>query len=113
MRSNGERMPTRKVGRKADDPNKVVVSGAWAEADAASLEKHLLGLLGSMSGPMVTLDLTRMSRIGSRHISVCIGFYRELEQRGIQLRLVADAETCRLLRMFKLDGLFQLQEGRS
>ena len=79
---------------------------------STELEKEFITALAAVSCPVV-LDLTNTTIIDSRGIALCVGLYKECQQKGISFSIEAGPELCRFFKLLKLDRILHFTEKGS
>ena len=112
--SQGATMGTRKasVDTSDTDLHRFVVEKNIIGDYSTELEKRFSGELASVKGPVV-LDLSATSIIDSRGVALCVGLYKECQQKNLQFSIEVSPELSHFFMLLKLDRILQFTEKGS
>jgi anti-anti-sigma factor len=93
-----------------EESQRIVVEKNMTGAFVSDLEKRFLEAMKAVQGSLVVLDLTDVSVIDSRGVSLCIGLKKECDKKGSPFTIETNPEIHKMFKMCKLTRVIDMKE---
>ena len=109
--AKGNRMEESKSASSAAEKNvlRITVERNIRSDFCIELEKRFQAEMQKAEAPVV-LDLTRVSFIDSRGVALCVGLFKECQQKKLAFSVEVSPELARFFNLLKLDRVFPITE---
>ncbi len=79
---------------------------------STELENQFRTELSTVNCPVV-LDLSTITIVDSRGVALCVGLYKECQQKNLQISIDVSPELAQFFKLLKLDRILQFNEKGS
>jgi len=86
------------------------INGDFSGDRVKKIEDEFLEVLSAIAYKKVVLDISAVNNFDSPGLALCIGLYKECQNKKMDFEIIANQDSCNLFKLVNLDQVFPIKE---